>query len=133
MPTIVSCVDIMLRRIGGVPTDALTDNEKTVTVEHIARIAVRNREIVEVGRHDGMTIGTCLPADPQSMGGSEDSVRIAKADLMPTTATLLEEYRTVGKLEDRVPGVLRRGKRPALPRDLSAPAASGRRWPRRSS
>jgi hypothetical protein len=33
-----------------VPTYALTDNEKTVSVDHVARIAVRNPEIVEVGR-----------------------------------------------------------------------------------
>jgi transposase len=51
LPTIVSCLDTTLRRIGGVPTYALTDNEKTVSVDHVARIAVRNPEIVEVGRH----------------------------------------------------------------------------------
>jgi len=42
----------------------LTDNEKTVSVDHVATIAVRNPEIVEVGRHYGMTIRTCVPADP---------------------------------------------------------------------
>jgi transposase len=99
LPTIVSCLDTTLRRLGGVPTYALTDNEKTVSVDHIARIPVRNPEIVEVGRHYGMTIRTCLPADPQSKGGSEATVRIAKADLVPTTANLLAEYRTFGELE----------------------------------
>jgi transposase len=99
LPTIVSCVDTTLRRIGGVPTYALTDNEKTVSVEHVARIAVRNPEIVHIGRHYGMTIRTCVPADPQSKGGSEATVRIAKADLVPTSANLLEEYRTFGHLE----------------------------------
>ena len=99
LPTIVSCVDTTLRRIGGVPTYALTDNEKTVSVDHVARIAVRNPEIVEVGRHYGMTIRTCVPADPQSKGGSEATVRIAKADLVPTSANLLGEYRTFGQLE----------------------------------
>lgn len=99
LPTIVSCLDTTLRRLGGVPTYALTDNEKTVSVDHIARIPVRNPEIVEMGRHYGMTIRTCLPADPQSKGGSEATVRIAKADLVPTSANLLDSYRTFGELE----------------------------------
>lgn len=99
LPTIVSCLDTTLRRIGGVPTYALTDNEKTVSVDHVARIAVRNPEIVEVGRHYGMTIRTCVPADPQSKGGSEATVRIAKADLVPTEANLLAEYRKFSELE----------------------------------
>jgi transposase len=99
LPTIVSCLDTTLRRIGGVPTYALTDNEKTVSVDHVARIAVRNPEIVEVGRHYGLTIRTCVPADPQTKGGSEATVRIAKADLVPTDANLLESYRTFGELE----------------------------------
>lgn len=88
-----------LRRLGGVPTYALTDNERTVSVDHVAGIAVRHPEIVAVGRHYGMTIRTCVPADPQSKGGSEATVRIAKADLVPTSANLLEEYRTFSQLE----------------------------------
>lgn len=99
MPTIAACLDTTLRRVGGVPTYALTDNEKTVSTDHIAGIAVRNFEIVEIGRHYGMTIRTCVPADPESKGGSEATVRIAKADLVPTETNLLEEYRTFGELE----------------------------------
>jgi hypothetical protein len=53
LPTVVACLDATLRRIGGVSTHTLTDNEKTVTVEHIARVPVRNQQIVEVGRHYG--------------------------------------------------------------------------------
>ena len=48
------------------PTYALTDNEKTVTVEHVCGIAVRNPQIVEVSRHYGLTVATCEPADPQA-------------------------------------------------------------------
>jgi transposase len=99
IPTIVSCLDTTLRRMGGVPTYALTDNEKTVSIDHVATIAVRNPEIVEVGRHYGMTVRTCMPADPQSKGGSEATVRIAKADLVPTEANLLDQYRTFAELE----------------------------------
>ncbi|MFE4599485.1 IS21 family transposase [Kitasatospora indigofera] len=99
LPTITTCLDTTLRRIGGVPAYALTDNEKTVSTDHIAGIAVRNPEIVEVGRHYGMTIRTCLPADPETKGGSEATVRIAKADLVPRDVNLLEEYRSFASLE----------------------------------
>lgn len=98
-PTVVACLDTTLRRVGGVPSYVLTDNEKTVTVEHVAGVAVRNPEIVAVARHYGMTVRTCVPADPQSKGGSENTVKIAKADLVPTDANLLEAYRTFGELE----------------------------------
>ena len=38
--TLVACVDATLRQIGGAPTYLLTDNETTVTVEHVAGVAV---------------------------------------------------------------------------------------------
>lgn len=87
-----------MRRIGGVPTYALTDNEKTVTLEHIAGVPVRNPALAAFGRHYGLTIATCLPADPQSKGGSEATVRIAQADLVPTEANLLPSYASFGEL-----------------------------------
>ncbi len=99
LPTVVACMDTTLRRLGGVPTYALTDNEKTVSTDHIAGIAVRNPDIVAAGRHYGLTIRTCVVADPQTKGGSEATVRIAKADLVPTATNLLERYRTFGELE----------------------------------
>ena len=70
MPSVVMGLDRAVRIFGGVPTYALTDNEKTVSVDHVCGIAVRNPQIVEVGRHYGLTIATCVPADPQSKGGS---------------------------------------------------------------
>jgi len=111
LPTVVACLDATLRRLGVVPTYALTDNEKTVSTEHGAGIAVRHPEIVDVGRHYGMTIRTCVPADPQSKGGSEATVRIAKADLVPTDTNLLglSQFRGV---RAGVPRLLRVGQRP---------------------
>src|SRR5690606_17873744 len=38
-PTVAACLDATFRTVGGVPTYCLTDNEKTVTVDHVARIA----------------------------------------------------------------------------------------------
>ena len=42
-PSVMAALDVTLRRVGGAPTYLLTDNETTVTTEHIAGIAVRNR------------------------------------------------------------------------------------------
>src|SRR5690348_5295751 len=99
MPSVVIGLDRSLRRFGGAPTYALTDNEKTVTVDHVCGVAVRNPLIVEVARHYGLTIATCVPADPQSKGGSEATVRVAKADLVPTEPNLRSRYASFGELE----------------------------------
>jgi transposase len=98
LPTLIACLDAALRRVGGVPAYALTDNEKTVTVEHVAGVPVRHPEIVAVGRHYGMTVHTCVPYDPGTKGGSEATVRVAKADLVPTQANLLEGYGSFAEL-----------------------------------
>jgi hypothetical protein len=98
LPTLIACLDVMLRRIGGVPVYALTDNEKTVTIEHVAGVPVRHPQIVAVGRHYGMTVHTCVPYDPETKGGSEATVRVAKADLVPAGANLLEAYGTFAEL-----------------------------------
>ncbi|MFE9454849.1 IS21 family transposase [Streptomyces sp. NPDC006739] len=99
LPTITACLDATFRRIGGIPAYVLTDNEKTVTTDHVAGIAVRNPEIVEVARRYGTTIRTCLPADPETKGGSESTVKIAKADLVPKDVNLREHYKTFAELE----------------------------------
>jgi transposase len=99
MASVVIGLDRALRRFGGAPTYALTDNEKTVSVDHVCGIAVRNPQIVQVARHYGLTIATCVPADPQSKGGSEATVRIAKADLVATDHNLRPAYRSFSELE----------------------------------
>lgn len=99
VPTVIACVDVTLRRFGGAPTHGLTDNERTITVEHIAGVAVRHLEIVRAAGHYGLSIATCVPADPQSKGGSEATVRVAKADLVPTDANLLDDYPAFVDLE----------------------------------
>ncbi|MEH0483549.1 IS21 family transposase [Streptomyces scabiei] len=98
--TLVACLDTTLRRIGGAPTYVLTDNAKTVTVEHIAGIPVRHPQMVAAGRHYGCQVVSCVPYDPESKGGAEATVRIAKADLVPTDANLLAAYDTFAELAD---------------------------------
>jgi transposase len=99
MASVVMGLDRTLRLFGGAPTYALTDNERTVSVDQVCGIAVRNPRIVEVGRHYGLAIATCVPADPESKGGSEATVRIAKADLVPTDHNLRPAYRDFAELE----------------------------------
>jgi hypothetical protein len=98
-PSVAGAIDVALRRAGGVPTYLLTDNEKTVTVEHVAGLPVRNPAAVSFGRHYGLTVATCVPYDPASKGGSESTVKVAKADLVPAEANLLAEYETFAQLE----------------------------------
>jgi hypothetical protein len=98
LPTVIGCLDASMRAFGGAPTYWLTDNERTVTVDHVAGIAVRHPLIVAAGHHYGLTIATCVRADPETKGGSEATVRIAKADLVPTDTNLLDDYQSWGEL-----------------------------------
>lgn len=98
--TLVGCVDATLRRIGGAPTYLLTDNPKTVTIDRVAGVPVRHPDIVAAGRHYGCKVETCEPFDPESKGGAEHTVKIAKADLVPTTANLLPAYASFAELAD---------------------------------
>ena len=41
-PSVLAAIDAALRVVGGVATYLLTDNDKTVTVEHVAGVAVRS-------------------------------------------------------------------------------------------
>ena len=98
-PSVFAALDQTFRRLCGVPTYVLTDNEKTVTVEHIAGIAVRNPQLVAFAEHYSVTVRTCVPADPASKGGTESSVKISKADLVPKDTNLREEYESFAELE----------------------------------
>ncbi len=99
LPTVIACLDETLRAFKGVPTYGLTDNEKTVTTGRVAGIALRHPDILAASCHYGCVIHTCQSADPESKGGSEATVRIAKADIVPTTANLLGAYESFGELE----------------------------------
>jgi transposase len=97
--TLTWCLDQALRAAGGAPTYLLTDNPRTVTVDHVAGIPVRHPEMVALGRHYGCTVETCVPFDPESKGGVEATVKIAKADLVPSGANLLPDYAGFAQLE----------------------------------
>jgi hypothetical protein len=100
LPTVIACLDRSMRLFGGVPTYWLTDNERTVSTGHVAGLAVRHPLIVEVGHHYGVTIATCVPADPETKGGVERTVQIAKADLVPTDTNLRDAYESWAELVD---------------------------------
>jgi len=65
----------------------------------VAGLPVRNAAAVELGRHYGLTIATCVPYDPASKGGSESTVKLAKADLVPAEANLRPAYASFAELE----------------------------------
>ena len=100
LPTVIWCLDQALRRFGGCPTYGLSDNEKTLTVEHVAGIAIREPVMVTVGRWYGVSLRSCIPYDPESKGGAESTVRVAKADLVPTEANLRDQYSSFRELEE---------------------------------
>ena len=99
LPSVIAALDRSFRLAGGATTYVLTDNERTVTDRHIAGIAVRNRTAVDVSRYYGVSIATCIPYDPESKGGSEAAVRVAKADLVPTEYNLVDGYASFAELE----------------------------------
>jgi transposase len=96
--SLLACIDATLRAMGGVPTYLLTDNERTVTVDRIAGVPVRHPEVVAAGRHYGATVLACTPFDPETKGGAEATVRIAKADLVPTDTNLRPAHRSFADL-----------------------------------
>lgn len=98
LPTTLACIDAMLRRFGAAPTYLLTDNERTVTVDRVAGLPVRHPEMVAAGRHYSLAVETCEPYDPETKGGSEATVRVAKADLVPTSANLRDGYGSFAEL-----------------------------------
>ncbi|MEB0307531.1 IS21 family transposase, partial [Cryobacterium sp. 10I1] len=81
------------------PTYVLTDNEKTVTVSHVAGVPVRNPQTVDFARHYGVSVLTCQPADPASKGGVESSVKLAKADIVPKDTNLRPDYASFAEVE----------------------------------
>jgi transposase len=97
--TLVACLDQTLRRIGGAPTYLLSDNAKTVSMDLVAGVAIRHPEMVAVGRHYGCKVETCVAYDPESKGGVEATVKLAKADLVPTSANLLPAYASFAELD----------------------------------
>ena len=88
LPTVISYIDSTLRAIGGAPTCLLTDNEKTMT---IAGSPGSRSVILKSWPQDATTACKCTPASrsiPSPHGGGEATVRIAKTDLIPTSANL---------------------------------------------
>jgi len=55
--------------------------------------------MVAAARFYGLSVKTCVPYDPESKGGSEATVRVAKADLVPTAANLLDDYENFAELD----------------------------------
>jgi hypothetical protein len=65
----------------------------------VAGLAVRNREMLGVAHYYRVAIHTCVVADPESKGGTEATVRIAKADVVPRPDNLVSQYADFAALE----------------------------------
>jgi hypothetical protein len=115
LPSVVVGLDRALRVFGGAPTYALTDTERTVSVDHVCGIAVRNPKIVGVARHYGLTIATCVPADPRSKVGSEATGRVAKGGSGANRSQPAPRVRELRRGRTGVPGVHGRGQHPPAP------------------
>ena len=96
---VIGALYACFRVIGGVPAAVLTDNARTVTVDHVCNLPVRSQRIVSAARWYGTTIHTCVPYDPASKGGVENAVKVAKADLVPTSVNLRAEYASFAELQ----------------------------------
>lgn len=105
-PSVFAALDRCFRLIGGAPTYVLTDNEKTVTVSHVAGVPVRNQATVAFARHYGVEVLTCQPADPAAKGGVENAVKLAKADLVPKDTNLRDQYASFAELEAACAGFM---------------------------
>ena len=60
---------------------------------------MRNQQVVAFARFYGVTVHTCEVRDPASKGGVENTVKLAKADIVPTDTNLAEEYACFADLE----------------------------------
>src|SRR5699024_192847 len=100
MPSVIGALDACFRTLGGVPSAVLSDNEKTVTVDHVCNLPVRNQRIVSAARWCGTAIPTCVPYDPATKGGVENAVKVAKAGLVPTVCNLRAEYARCAELQE---------------------------------
>jgi transposase len=82
-PSVFAALDRTFRVMGGAPTYVLTDNEKTVTVSHVAGVPVRNQQTVGFAHHYGVTVLTCQPADPASTQEHDQEPVDLLADFTP--------------------------------------------------
>ena len=101
LPTLFACIDATtLRTVGGVPTFVLTNNAKTFSVGRVAGVPVRHTQIEEGARHYATQMHTCVPFDPRPKGGTESTVRLAEAEVVPPEANLRQQYGSFAELED---------------------------------
>ena len=57
-PSVIGALDAAFRYFGVVPSQVLTDNEKTVTVGHVCQLPVRNQKILTAASYYGVSIHT---------------------------------------------------------------------------
>lgn len=99
MPSVTGAIETMFRHLGGVPERVLTDNERTVTIQSNGGYPVFNKTMLDLMGWFNSTIEVCVPYDPQSKGGVERAVRVAKDDLVPKRTNLRAAYDSFAALQ----------------------------------
>jgi hypothetical protein len=77
LPSAMAAIDAALRIFGGAPTYYLGDNKKTVTREHVAGIAVRNRAANAATTGAGAASWSVSSASAISLAGTGIDVALA--------------------------------------------------------
>ncbi len=78
----------------------LTDNEKTVTTEHIAGIPVRNGQLVTFAEHYSVVVHNLCAGGSGVQGRHRVVGEDQQADLVPKDTNLREEYASFSELEE---------------------------------
>ena len=114
-PSVFAALDRCFRLLGGAPTYVLTDNEKTVTIEHVAGIPVRNQQTVAFARHYGVTRADLPAGGPglQGRGGSVGEDRQGRP--RPEGHQPARRVRLLRRAGGGVRGVHGRGQHPGAP------------------
>ncbi len=128
-PSVFAGLDRIFRLVGGAPpTYLLTDNEKTVTVGHIAGVPVRNRSAVTFGRYYGISVLTCEPADPASKGGGGERRQARQGrHRAHRDEPAAPPVRQLRRRRNGVRAVRHRHQCPGAPHDGSAPGRDAHR------
>ena len=91
LPTVIACVDRAMRTFGGCPTHWLPTS-RAVTTGQVAGVAVRHPLRWPPTTTTGSPSPRACLLTRSPRAASEATVRIAKADLVPTDANLIGDY-----------------------------------------
>lgn len=78
MATFSGCIHRAFERMGGVPTEVLFDNAKTVVSERVGAVVQFNETLLRLAIRYGFTPKACWVQDPESKGRVESNVKYVR-------------------------------------------------------